>query len=99
MTEDMFVFAMGGHSSAAGHGNHFTQSYTLQVQWILEGVFSRLGVRHQSRNIGLGGLGTAQTGIATKQMLGHDVDVLMWDSGALGCCFLDWIRRTLFMFC
>ena len=36
MTEDKFIFAMGGHSSAAGHGNHFTQSYTLQVQWILE---------------------------------------------------------------
>ena len=83
MTEDIFVVAMGGHSSSAGHGNHFTQSYTLQVQWILEAVFSRLGVRHQSRNIGLGGLGTTQTGVATKQILGHDVDVLMWDSGAL----------------
>eukprot|EP00535_Pseudo-nitzschia_heimii_P007515 CAMPEP_0197188352 /NCGR_PEP_ID=MMETSP1423-20130617/17661_1 /TAXON_ID=476441 /ORGANISM="Pseudo-nitzschia heimii, Strain UNC1101" /LENGTH=873 /DNA_ID=CAMNT_0042640159 /DNA_START=22 /DNA_END=2643 /DNA_ORIENTATION=+ len=81
MTEDIFVVAMGGHSSSAGHGNHFTQSYTLQVQWILEAVFSRLGVRHQSRNIGLGGLGTTQTGVATKQILGHDVDMLMWDSG------------------
>jgi len=81
MTEDLFVVAMGGHSSSAGHGNHYTQSYTLQVQWILECVFSRLGVRHQSRNVGLGGLGTTQTGIATKQMLGHDVDMLMWDSG------------------
>jgi hypothetical protein len=81
MTEDMFVFAMGGHSSAAGHGNHFQQSYTLQVQWILEGVFSRLGVRHQSRNIGLGGMGTTQSGLATKSILGHDVDMLLWDSG------------------
>jgi len=81
MTEDVFVLAMGGHSSSAGHGNHFTQSYTLQVQWILEAVFSRLGVRHQARNVGLGGLGTTQTGVATKQILGHDVDVLMWDSG------------------
>jgi len=81
MTEDIFVVAMSGHSAAAGHGNHFTQSYTLQVQWILEGVFSRLGVRHQARNVGLGGLGTVQTGLATKQILGHDVDILMWDSG------------------
>lgn len=81
MTEDMFVFAMGGHSSSAGHGNHYTQSYTLQVQWILEGVFSRLGVRHQSRNFGLGGLGTTQSGMATKQIFGHDIDILMWDSG------------------
>jgi len=81
MTEDMFVVATGGHSATAGHGNHYTQSYTLQVQWILEGVFSRLGVRHQSRNMSLGGLGTTQTGIATKQILGHDVDMLLWDSG------------------
>eukprot|EP00536_Pseudo-nitzschia_multiseries_P015039 jgi/Psemu1/216711/e_gw1.811.19.1 len=81
MTEDTFVFAMGGHSSAAGHGNHFVQSYTLQVQWILEGLFARLGVRHQSRNFGLGGLGTTQSGMATKQIFGHDTDMLMWDSG------------------
>jgi len=81
MTEDSFIFAMSGHSAAAGHGNHFQQSYTLQVQWILEGVFSRLGVKHQARNIAMGGLGTLQTGIATKQLMGHDVDILMWDSG------------------
>eukprot|EP00532_Pseudo-nitzschia_australis_P007647 CAMPEP_0168175332 /NCGR_PEP_ID=MMETSP0139_2-20121125/7058_1 /TAXON_ID=44445 /ORGANISM="Pseudo-nitzschia australis, Strain 10249 10 AB" /LENGTH=1010 /DNA_ID=CAMNT_0008093697 /DNA_START=102 /DNA_END=3134 /DNA_ORIENTATION=- len=81
MTEDVFAVAMGGHSSAAGHGNHFIQSYTLQVQWILEGVFSRLGVRHQSRNFGLGGLGTTQSGLATKQIFGHDIDVLLWDAG------------------
>ena len=81
MTEDNFIFATAGHSSTAGHGNHFTQSYTLQVQWILEGVFARLGVRHQSRNISLGGLGTVQTGVATKQIMGHDVDFMHWDSG------------------
>ena len=95
MTEDKFIFAMGGHSSAAGHGNHFTQSYTLQVQWILEGVFSRLGIRHQSRNVGLGGLGTVQTGMATKQILGHDVDVLMWDSGTSIYCIFIYIRNIV----
>jgi hypothetical protein len=95
MTEDIFVVAMSGHSAAAGHGNHFTQSYILQVQWILEGVFSRLGVRHQARNIGLGGLGTVQTGLATKQILGHDVDVLMWDAGTLSCFH---IGRTIPVF-
>lgn len=59
--------------------NHFQQSYTLQVQWILEAVFARLGVRHQARNFGLGGLGTLQSGLATKAIYGPDVDVLMWD--------------------
>jgi hypothetical protein len=81
MTEDSFVFAMTGHSSSAGHGNHFQQSYTLQVQWIMEAVFARLGVRHQSRNFGNGGLGTAHNGIAAGSIFGPDVDVLMWDAG------------------
>ena len=29
MTQDSFVLSMGGHSAAAGHGNHFAQSHTL----------------------------------------------------------------------
>lgn len=60
--------------------NSFQQSYTLQVQWILEAVFSRLGVRHQARNFGNGGLGTIQHGLATSGVFGPDVDFLMWDS-------------------
>lgn len=81
MTEDTFVFAMGGHSAAAGHGNHFQQSYTLQVQWILEAVFARLGVKHEARNFGNGGLGTIHNGMAAADLYGHDVDMIMWDSG------------------
>jgi hypothetical protein len=60
MTEDTFVFALGGHSAAAGHGNLFVQSYSVQVQWILEAIFARLRVRHQSKNFANGGLGTIQ---------------------------------------
>ena len=77
MTEDNFIFAMAGHSAAAGHGNHFQQSYTLQVQWILEAVFARLGIKHQSRNFGNGGLGTIQHGLGAAGVFGPDVDVLM----------------------
>jgi hypothetical protein len=81
MTEDSFIVAMAGHSSAAGHGNLFQQSYTLQIQWILEAVFSRMGVRHESRNFGMGGMGTSQNGIAASSIYGPDVDFLHWDSG------------------
>ena len=81
MTEDSFIFAMGGHSAAAGHGNHFSQSYTLQVAWIMEPIFSRLGVKHQSRNFGFGGLGTLPNAIAGGSLYGPDVDLLMWDAG------------------
>jgi hypothetical protein len=38
----------------------------------------------QSRNFGLGGLGTIQSGLATKAIFGYDVDFLAWDSGMFG---------------
>ena len=81
MTEDTFIVAMGGHSSAAGHGNNFIQSYTVQVQWILEAVFARLGIRHVSQNFANGGLGTIQHGIAASSVYGPYIDMLIWDSG------------------
>ena len=81
MTEDSFIFAMGGHSSAAGHGNNFIQSYTVQVQWIMEAVFARLGVRHASKNFANGGLGTIQHGLAASSVYGPSIDMLVWDSG------------------
>lgn len=40
-----------------------------------------MGVRHQSRNYGMGGLGTVQNGIAGGSIYGPDVDLLVWDSG------------------
>ena len=51
------------------------------MQWILEAIFARLGVRHQSRNFGNGGLGTAHNAIGAGSIYGPDVDILMWDSG------------------
>ena len=81
LTEDSFTWAMSGHSASAGHGNLFQQSYTEQIQWIMEAVFSRLGVKHEARNVGMGGLGTLQTGLGAASILGPHVDVLMWDSG------------------
>jgi hypothetical protein len=51
------------------------------VQWILESVFARLGVRHQSRNFGNGGLGTVHNAMAAGSIYGPDVDIIMWDSG------------------
>lgn len=72
---------MGGHSSAAAHGNHFQQSYTLQVQRALEPLFARLGVYHISRNVGMGGLGTAHNSLGSASIYGGDNAILWWDSG------------------
>jgi hypothetical protein len=81
VTESSFAVVMGGHSAAAGHGNHFQQSYTLQIQRVLEPILARLGVYHQSHNFGMGGMGTAQNGIASADLYGPDMDVIIWDTG------------------
>jgi hypothetical protein len=39
-----------------------------------------MGVRHQARNFGNGGLGTIHNGLGAGSVYGPDVDVLMWDS-------------------
>jgi hypothetical protein len=95
MTEDTFTLVMGGHSSAAGHGNHFQQSYTMQFQKSLEPIFSRLGVKLTSHNIGMGGMGTIQNALAAGSIYGKHVDILMWDSGMTekGAKHLDLFAR------
>jgi outer membrane biosynthesis protein TonB len=78
MTEDIFIFALGGHSAAAGHGNLFNQAYTAQVQWIMEAIFARLGVRHQAKNFANGGMGTIQVS-AINDLVGIlEQLILMW---------------------
>ena len=81
VTQDKFFLTMGGHSSAAAHGNHFQQSYTLQIQRALEPLLARLGVYHQARNVGMGGLGTTHNSLGAQSMYGGDNALLLWDSG------------------
>jgi hypothetical protein len=81
VTEDKFTLVMSGHSSAAGHGNHLQQSYTLQFQKAMEPIFARLGVKCLARNMGMGGMGTIQNSLAAGDLYGKDVDILLWDSG------------------
>ena len=52
MAQDRFTIGMTGHSAAAGHGNHYQQSYTLTIQQILEPIMARFGVKMVARNFG-----------------------------------------------
>lgn len=81
MTSDTFTVVLAGHSSAAGHGNHFRQSYIMQFHRIMAPVFARLGVKLITRNISQGGLGTVQNAMAAGDLYGQEVDLLLWDSG------------------
>lgn len=79
ITNDDFYVVLGGHSSAAGHGNNFHESYMMQFHEIMEPVFDRLGMRLISRNSAQGGVGTVQTAMAGSGIYG-DSDIIIWDS-------------------
>lgn len=51
MTNDTFTVVLGGHSAAAGHGNHFHQNYLMQFHKVMAPVFARLGVKLITRNV------------------------------------------------
>ena len=81
MTNQPFVVVMGGHSAAAGHGNHFHQSYLMQFHKVMAPVLARLGVQLQTRNMAQGGLGTLHNALGMADVYGSDIDWLLWDSG------------------
>ena len=47
----------------------------------MEPVLSYLGVQLISRNMGQGGLGTAQSSLAFHDIYGDEIDFMIWDSG------------------
>jgi hypothetical protein len=79
MTNDEFTVVLGGHSAAAGHGNLFKQSYTMQMHKVLEPVLGLLGVPLTSRNMAQGGLGTLHSSMGMRDIYGKDIDFIIWD--------------------
>lgn len=81
MTQDTFTFVTGGHSAAAGHGNLFRQSYTMQFHKVMEPILGLLGVTLQTKNFAQGGMGTLQSSLGMRDIYGDEIDMLIWDSG------------------
>ena len=79
MTHDDFYVVLGGHSSAAGHGNNFMQSKMMQFHYIMEPVLAKLGVRLVSRNMAMGGVGTLGSAMGGADIYG-EADIMIWDS-------------------
>ena len=52
-----YVWATGGHSAAAGHGNLFNESYTAFLTRAVEDVFGSIGIEFVGRNYAMGGTG------------------------------------------
>lgn len=78
-----FTVVLGGHSAAAGHGNHFRQSYLMQFHKVMAPVFRQFGVTLTSRNQAQGGLGTVQSSLGFSSIYGSEIDLMLWDSGKM----------------
>jgi hypothetical protein len=77
-----YVWATGGHSAAAGHGNLFNESYTAYMERDLKDVFGSIGLEFEGRNYAMGGTSSApEISMCFKEVFGQDVDFFSWDYG------------------
>jgi hypothetical protein len=75
-----FVWAVGGHSVTAGHGNFYHESYTAVMERAVKDVLSSTGIQFVGRNYAMGGTTSApETAFCTKEIYGQDIDVLVYD--------------------
>ncbi|KAL7581676.1 hypothetical protein ACA910_022223 [Epithemia clementina (nom. ined.)] len=77
-----FVWATGGHSASAGHGNLFHESYTAIFQAGGAAIFDAVGLELTTRNHAMGGASCGmEIASCIKEVFGMDTDVLSWDYG------------------
>jgi hypothetical protein len=77
-----YVWATGGHSAAAGHGNLHEQSYTAVLERAAKDVFAAVGLNFVGRNHAMGGTSIGpEIAMCAEAIFGNDVDVLAWDTG------------------
>lgn len=79
---ERFIWATGGHSSAAGHGNLFNESYTAYMERGAKDAFRAIGIDFVGRNYAMGGMDSApQIALCNEAIFGQDADVISWDFG------------------
>lgn len=54
-----FVWASGGHSASAGHGNLHNESYTAYMENAAKPAFDAIGIEFEGRNYGMGSMQSA----------------------------------------
>lgn len=78
-TNDKFTIALGGDAVAAGHGNHFLQSYLMQLHKIMDPIFKRLNTELVTRNLAHEDYGALQSALGFQSIYGDDIDMIIWD--------------------
>lgn len=77
-----FVWATGGHSASAGHGNLFNQSYTAILDVAGTPIFDAVGLKFTAKRHAMGSTSCGmEINCCIKEVFGLDTDVLSWDYG------------------
>lgn len=80
--QSSFTWVTGGDSAAAGHGNLFSQSYTMVLEATAREAFRTVGINFVAKNYAMGGYVSApELALCMESIYGSDIDVLMWDFG------------------
>ena len=94
-----YVWATGGHSAAAAHGNVFNESYTAFLERSASQVFNAIGIDFEGRNYAMGGTSSGfEISMCMKEIFGEDYDFLSWvsQSSVFGLeLVLEWIRTYM----
>lgn len=84
-----FIWANGGHSSSAGHGNFYWETYTAVMERPMKNYFGALGIRFIGRNYAMGGTSSGEEiALCTESVFGADIDALSWDYGMVSTTFV-----------
>jgi len=77
---EKYVWATGGHSIAAGHGNLYNESYTAYMERDLKGIFGSIGIDFEGRNHAMGAINSATAvSMCWKEIFGEDTDFFVYD--------------------
>lgn len=94
-TPTSFVWATGGHSASAGHGNLFNESYTNVLNAHAPPIFQAVGLKFEARNHAMGGTSSGvEIAACSKEVFGLDVDLISWDYGM--CDGREYVRAEMF---
>ncbi|CAB9528297.1 expressed unknown protein [Seminavis robusta] len=94
-----FVWATGGHSSAAGHGNFLPEAYTAVLEKRVKPIFASLGIEFVAKPYAMGGTPSGEeVALCIEQIFGDDIDLLVWDYGMMDSSrYLEW-RQLLYTY-
>lgn len=77
-----FTWATGGHSSSAGHGNLFRESYTANMERAVKPILEAIGIDFRARNYGMGAARSGpEIALCATSIFGRDTDIVSWDYG------------------